>query len=78
MAQPTETEPDPPRKIPSRLWLLALLLVIIIAFLFGPCQKVGEHSRGPNDAPSPAAAHDSLQAGPVTPRAPESPHPEQH
>jgi len=72
---PPESQPDSPPKIPSRWWLLALLLLIIIAFLFGPCQRVGEHQRGGEETPSPVLPRDTVRPGSITAPATESPAP---
>ena len=73
---PPDSPSDTPRGISSRWWLLALLLVIIIAFLFGPCQRAGEHNGSPNNTPPSVVPRDSVQAGVEKPPGPESPSPQ--
>jgi len=70
---PPESPSNTTRRIPSRWWLLAVLLVIIFVFLFGPCQRVGKDTRGPEENAPPAVSHDSAQTAVSREETPEAP-----
>ena len=70
-----ESPPDTKRSARSRWWLLAILLLIVIVFLFGPCQKVGDHARGPDEGTVRSSVADTQLIVVGSPPVTESPSP---
>ena len=57
---PPDTPSDPLRRLHSRWWLLALLALIVLLFLSGPCQKVGDHRRDRDEVTSHSTIVDTV------------------